>query len=339
MAEHSSPALPATVPDTASTPARDRVASDPIGLGLNDMMRIMDVATALRKDRELVEEQLNLDELKARLRERLAAGAAITGEKVTPEEIDAAVDRYFDTLYAYRDPPWSVSTVLALLYVERRRILTALGMAGVVVAVSWWLFVSSSGPFSGPGRLRRQLDAAETRIADARTAILATSPETSARTRSDGLALRATQLEARGDMRDLQATAAELEALAARLAATYTVEIVHERGKKSGIDRFYTDESGTRASGFYVIVQAIGPDGKAVPQVVRNRETNKEETVTTWAEQVREVYDRLVADKKADGVLDEFVFARKDRGRLDEDVVLAGEDGQPLKRMAQIAQW
>jgi hypothetical protein len=309
-------------------------------MGLNDMMRIMDVATALRKDRELVEEQLNLDELKARLRERLAAGAAITGEKVTTEEIDAAVDHYFDTLYAYRDPPWSVSRVLAHIYVERQRILTALGVAAAILAVSWWLFLSSAGPFSGPGRLRRQIHAAEARIAKARTAIIAASPEPTARVEADRLAAAAVQLENQNDVAGLQAKAGELDALAARIAADYTVEIVHERGEKSGIDRFYTDESGTRASGFYVIVQALDPSGKPLPQIVRNRETGKEETVTTWAEQVpREVYDRLAADKKADGVLDERIFARKLRGHLDEEIVLAGPDGQPLKRQAQITKW
>jgi hypothetical protein len=206
--------------------------------------------------------------------------------------------------------------------------------------VGWWLFVASSGPFSGPGRLRRQINAAEARITAARTAITAASPEPPARVEADRLAARAVELETAGDVKGLQGTADELEALAAQVAAEYTVEIIHERGKKSAIDRFYTDESGTRASGFYVIVRALTPGGKEVPQVVRNRETGKEETVTTWAEQVpREVYDRLAADKKSDGVLDEHVFAIKKRGRLDEDVVLADADGQPLKRQAQITQW
>ena len=42
-----------------------------------------------------MDEQLNLDELKSRLRERIIAASAETGEEVSPEEVDAAITQYY----------------------------------------------------------------------------------------------------------------------------------------------------------------------------------------------------------------------------------------------------
>ena len=51
--------------------------------------------------------------------------------------------------------------------------------------------------------------------------------------------------------------------------------------------------------------------GNPVSVPVENRETRRIERVSRWAEQVpQEVYDRLKADKQADGVLDEVLCQR-----------------------------
>ncbi len=79
-----------------STVNRDR----PDALSVDRILRIMDVATAIRQDRETVDEQLNLDELKARLRERIVAATTATGEEVSSEEVDAAITQYYASLYS-----------------------------------------------------------------------------------------------------------------------------------------------------------------------------------------------------------------------------------------------
>ena len=57
--------------------------SRPEQLSLPELIRIMDVATELRKGQEVVEEQLNIDQIKVRLRERLLEAAKISGEPIT----------------------------------------------------------------------------------------------------------------------------------------------------------------------------------------------------------------------------------------------------------------
>ena len=64
-------------------------------LSLSEMMRIMDVATEIRTQRETIEKEFAVDETKRLLREKLLKTTAITGERVTEAEVDAAIEAYF----------------------------------------------------------------------------------------------------------------------------------------------------------------------------------------------------------------------------------------------------
>ena len=117
-------------------------SADPKQLSLQEMLRIMDVATALRKEHDVVEEQLNLDQIKIRLRERLLEAAKVTGERVTPEQIDVAIENYYDKLHTFEQPKWSLSVLMANIYVRRVTIIKwAVGIAAVV-ALFWSLLIA-----------------------------------------------------------------------------------------------------------------------------------------------------------------------------------------------------
>ena len=73
---------------------------------------------------------------------------------------------------------------------------------------------------------------------------------------------------------------------------------------------------------------------------IHDIETGKNVDATTWGERVpKEVYDRLGADKRADGILNETGFAVKRKGFSEETVTMPGVDGKPLKRAGQITRW
>jgi hypothetical protein len=115
-----------------------RVAK-PEQLSLPELIRIMDVATVLRKEHEVVEEQLNLDQIKIRLRERLLEAAQVAGEPITAEQIDAAIEDYYDKLHSFEEPEWSWQVLLAHLYVRRVSIWKwAIGIAALLGLV-WGL--------------------------------------------------------------------------------------------------------------------------------------------------------------------------------------------------------
>ena len=107
-------------------------------LSLEEMLRIMDVASTLRKEQTLVEQQLNLEETKAMLRTRLLEAAEVTGEKLTLEQVDIAIDSYFDKLHQFEEPTGSFEVFLAHLYVMRGTLLGwAVGIAATAGILSW----------------------------------------------------------------------------------------------------------------------------------------------------------------------------------------------------------
>jgi hypothetical protein len=312
----------------------------PDELNLPEMLRIMDVATALRQDRELVEQHLNLDELKAKLRERLLAGSGVTGEPVTPEEVDRAIEQYFESRNTFRDPPRGIETTLAHLYVRRMPLARWGGAILVGVLALWLLFLSPSAPLSSQGRAQRALASLTSEIGRQEQTVRALAQDPAAVSAAERLEREARTFAEQGDKARLQSVRDELARLSERLEQEYTVRIISRPGEKSGIDRYFTDAEGKRASGYYLIVEAVGPDQKTVKRLVHNIEDNRDEDVTRWGERVpKAVYDRIARDKKADGIVDENIFAIKRRGRLDDEVVMKGSDGQPLKRLGQITRW
>lgn len=109
-------------------------------LTLEETLRIMDVATTLRKEQSIVHQQLNIEQTKAMLRERLLDAAKITGENLTLEQVDLAIEHYYDKLHVFEEPKWSLELVAAHLYVMRGTLVKwtlAIGAAAGAFAWFW----------------------------------------------------------------------------------------------------------------------------------------------------------------------------------------------------------
>jgi hypothetical protein len=327
------------------TNATDR-PSNPVANGaseefsLAEMVRIMDVATSLRQDRELVEEQLNFDQVKGRLRQKLTEAAKVTGEEVTDAEVEAAIEQYYSGLHSFREPSRDFRIVLAHLWVRRRSILTWSVAGLAVLALITWLFVLPSGPFNPGGRAERRIAALTQSIQQNADRIKAISNDPSVIPELEKLVAQADTYGAQKESGRLVEVNQQMSALEEKLREEYTVAVVATPGSKSAIDRYITDEDGRRVSGYYLIVEARRPDGKVLSRRIHNSETGQDAEVNVWAERVpKEVYDRLARDKREDGILNETVFATKRVGFANEDIRMNGSNGQPLTRMGQITKW
>jgi len=110
-------------------------------LGLDGFLRTMDVADAVKQQREEVGKQLDLDEAKADLKKRLLATAKQSGDRMTELDAETAIKIYFSGLYTFQPPKKGVSTALAAMYVERRRIGLYYGVpllvAGAISLAIW----------------------------------------------------------------------------------------------------------------------------------------------------------------------------------------------------------
>ena len=122
-------------------------------------------------------------------------------------------------------------------------------------------------------------------------------------------ALRATaerQLAAR-DADGLGETVRLYEELHALVAAECEIVVT------GGVWRYSNDDPGIR--NHYLLVRALGSDGQPVPFPIRNEETGVTRPVSVWGERVpQEVYDRVGADRRDNGIIDDEEFGFKRRG-------------------------
>lgn len=314
--------------------------TSPPEMTLEETLRVMDIARALRKERESVEREFSREEERALLQQRLLDTARITGEKITEAEIDVAIGQYYDRLHAFHPPPAGFSTFLAHVWVLRRTILTAGAMLFGFTLAAWWLFLSDSGPYSQAGRQKRNLAEARSMIERSETSIAGLTDDPAILADVEKLTREADAAASSEDASRLRDVAYRLEALDRRLQEVYQVRIVGNDGRRSAFEGVMTDDSGSRAAGYFVIVEARTENGTLLTRSIRDAESGTIQQVSLWAEQVPEaIYERLKADKQSDGILHETLFAVKKRGERDEDVVLLDKEGRPIPRGIQMTDW
>ena len=308
-------------------------------LSLAEMMRIMDVATEMRTQRETVEKEFAVDETRRILREKLLQTTAITGERVTEAEVDAAIESYFSTLYTYREPKGTLSVVLAQFYVKRGHLAIVSLLALTLLGTGWWSMKFANSRFSSTARTNRKVAHLETAIQSNLARVQAVAREPAL---NEDLARWQEEAQVAGKQLDLPALGSieqRLGELATRLNEVYQVRILADTDQQSGFVRNFEDAAGKRPA-YYLIVSAINERGEAVRRTIESSETRKKVTVDRWAEQVpKEVFDRIKEDKKADGILNETSFSLKRRGFRDEEILLQGADEKPITRLGQITEW
>ena len=300
----------------------------------------MDVARAIREEQLTVEQQFQIEVTRAKIRERLIASAQVAGDSVTAAEVDTAIQLYFDNLHFYRDPPWGGKRLLAELYVWRVSVLSLLVAAGAIGLGVWLAFFNPAMPWSAQSRTTQAVRHAEQEARRVLDRLNVTSQnDAAARLAVDELSKEFHAVEATGNVAAIQQSQQRMTELLDVLEEQYELQIVTGEGRDSAITRHW-EAGGPGALAYYVIVEARAQAGRILPRTIQNAETGQSPSVTQWGEQVpKEVYDRLKADKLADGVLNATRFGVKKRGTLSEQVLLPGPAGQPVKRGMQITAW
>lgn len=304
---------------------------------------MMDMARTLRDERAAVEREFNADETRALLREKLLASTKISGDTITPAEVDAAIELYFNNLHTYRDPPLRFEVFLAHLYVRRWLLLWS-GVGLVILGTVLWRTVPNMTPASRQARAEAQASAEVDRLLATCTAeaVEPAAKEQVAQIGRELAAAKGAGSAGGGSTQTIHDLETRLLQLRRQMNEEYEVHVVAERGRKSGIDRYFRDPKvpgSEKVPSWYAIVEARNPRGQLLTRRIRNSETDKSSDVQTWGERVpKEVYERLKADKK-DGVLNETLFSIKRRGSLNEEVRMPGPDGKPLTSTGQITAW
>lgn len=305
-------------------------------------LRIMDVASELRRQRARAAGQLNIDQAKAEIRERIRATAELTGEPLSDGEIEAAIEHYFSGLYRFKKPARNLSYYLARLYVARRSVFCRVVLPVLLAAAVFagWRLWQELKEAKRLALIEQQLEKLPERGNRLYQSALQLARSDAAREAAASQLARLKAAGAAGDLEQLRSAVAGIEALIGRLRQEYEVRVASGPSQKSGIDRYYTDKRGQRVSGYYLIVYARDRSGEQVPVSILNSENNLQEKVLYWGERVpKEVYERVRQDKLDNGVIDEPRFGRKRQGELEMEVMIKDAAGKPLEREAQITEW
>lgn len=291
---------------------------------LDDVMLAMDVVDTLRHQRDLALRELDGAAREKQLIERLREIYHQQGIEVPDHILKEGVAALDESRFVYSPPPPGFKTTLARLYVSRGR----WGRPALVAALA--LFVLLGGYFLGYRPYQAaQAEAARIELAEEIPAEMDALYQTiyeetkvqQAVVEAEALRERGKALAAEGDREGAQEIVTRLTELRDQLRREYTLRIVNRSGVETG---FWTiPEVNTEATNYYIVVEALDPDGNVIELPIENEENGETEMVDIWGLRVPEVVYRSVeADKRDDGILQADVVGRKDYGFLDVEYLV-----------------
>lgn len=137
-----------------------------------------------------------------------------------------------------------------------------------------------------------------------------------ARSQIEAIDQQAQQALAAGDLALARGRIDRLAELALAVDQAYELRIVSRPDRQSGVWRHPADNP--RARNYYLIVDAVGADGRPVALPITSEEDQRVRQVSTFGVRVPQaVYDAVRADKQDNGLIDNPLVAVKRRGELE----------------------
>jgi hypothetical protein len=331
-ADSAAAAATTTGPETSAPQASTRVGTGaPDGqASLDDVMIAMDVVDTIRHQQDLVDRELDEEGREAELMRRLKDIYRQQGIDVPDHVLAEGVRALKDSRFTYTPPAASWKRTWLTLWVRRGRIAKVGGVALALLlgAIGYYQYT-----VAGPARLaeeRARVEINETlpqairkAYADAKSI---GAHDQKAVAKADALAADGERAIRDKDRAAMQRIGAEMTQLRDTLAREYTLTIVSRPGETSGVWR--RPGSNPLAHNYYLVVEAIAPDGKKLRLPIRNEENGQIEQVDKFAVRVpQSTFDVVAADKRDDGIIQKNVFGRKRRGTLDVSYEMPFEGG------------
>ncbi|MGD9656277.1 MAG: DUF6384 family protein [Methylocystis sp.] len=291
---------------------------------LDDLMLAMDVVDTLRHDQRLVERELSLGYSDEALIERLRQIYKGQGIEVPDRVLQEGVKALREKRFSYEPPKPSFARSLALAWIDRRRIgKIAAGIVAVVLAAVLIHYFAVTRPRElAEERVREEIgQVLPNALQSGYEAISTEAKSDAAKSQAERLLADGKAALKRGDAESARKASADMAALMNELRTEFDLRIVNRPGEASGVWR--KPKVNPKARNDYLIVEAIAPDGRVLPRTIRNEETGMTSTVTKWGIRVsNEVFQRVLADKRDDGIIAKNLVGQKKRGSLDIDYVM-----------------
>ncbi|MCW8087744.1 DUF6384 family protein [Sabulicella glaciei] len=284
---------------------------------LDETMLAMDVVDTLRHADRLVERELRGEERRSRLKDRLREIYATQGIEVPDRILEQGVATLEEQRFAYQPTPPSFARSVAMLWVTRatwgRKLLLALG--AVLLLGGGWYFGLQLPAERREAAQRIELSTGIPEALRAERERIAAAGNAEALGEADRLAAEGQAAAQAGALEDARDRLARLREVQATLTRDYTVRIVSRPGEPSGVWR--VPQANPRARNFYLIVEAVGRDGRPVEIPVTSEEDGRRVVTSRWGLRVTaEEFERVRRDKLQDGVIGDPVVGRKRAGTL-----------------------
>ncbi|MBO9590666.1 DUF6384 family protein [Devosia sp.] len=296
---------------------------------LDEVMLAMDVVDTLRHRQDLVTRELDGTAREGQLIERLREIYRQQGIEVPDHILKEGVEALAESRFAYDPPAPGLNTNLARLYVSRkswgRPVLLALG-ALLVLGVGYFGIYQ---PFQAGRAHQQQIELTEGLPAQMDALYNTIFEETKVQqavVQAEALVSRGKAFASEGNRPGAEGIVEDLTALRDKLRQEYVVRVVNRSDEQSGFWTF--PEINTDATNYYLVVEAIDPNGKALSLPILNEETGETEVVAQWGQRVPEaVYNAVAADKRDDGIIQTNEVGLKSDGFLDVQYQMPVLDG------------
>ncbi len=291
---------------------------------LDEVMLAMDVVDTLRHRQDLVERELAGDARETQLLDKLREIYHQQGIEVTDEVLRAGVKALDESRFTYTPPKPSFGVSIAKLYVGRKKwgpaalaiaLILVIGLGGYFLAYKPFQQAQIEGVrVELSEKLPAEMDALYQSIFDETKVQQAVGEAEEMRVRGKAAA-------AEGNRPGAEQAIASLTGLRDQIRQEYQLRIVNRQDQKTGFWTF--PEINTQATNYYVVVEALGDDGKPLTLPITNEENGQTENVAIWGVRVPEsTYRSVENDKRDDGILQRNVLGLKEYGFLEPDYVM-----------------
>lgn len=296
---------------------------------LDDVMIAMDVVDTLRHREDLVARELDEagreQELIGRLKEIYRGQGIEVPDSVLAEGVKALRESRF----VYKPPPPSLKRTLLTIWARRQTYgaVAAIGLALVGGSIGYQYMAVTRPAIEAQERQRVEVSETLPRtIRQSYADVVAMGREPAVKERADTILADAERAIRDQDRPRMEAATKAFAALREEVSREYSLVIVSRPGETSGVWRIPKVNPTQR--NYYLLVEPLTPDGKRVPLSIRNEETGASEQVERFGVRVpKDVFDRVAADKRDDGIIQNNRFAVKRRGWLSTEYLMPFQDG------------
>jgi len=284
-------------------------------------MLAMDVVDTLRHRQDLVERELSGEAREKQLIDKLRQIYHEQGIEVTDAILREGVAALAESRFIYTPPRPGLGTTLARFYVGRKKWGPAALAIGLILLIGLGGYFLAYKPFQASQAEAARVELSEKLPAEMDALYQSIFNETKvqqAAVEADELRNRGRAAAAEGNRTAALGAIEDLTALRDTLRQEYNLRIVNRQGTQSGFWTF--PEVNTEAANYYVVVEALDPDGETLSLPILNEESGVTETVSIWGVRVPEqVYRSVEADKRDDGIIQRNIVGIKQYGFLEVD--------------------